>query len=306
MDWKRYLLVTIASCVVSCAVAQDESSAAQNVSGTSADLNEQIKSRVQAYVDAFNAGDVAKLGSFWSLEGVFVDEMTGEQIQGREAIEASFRELFSSQPGSKLACETIQISATSPNVVIEEGNAIVTRGDESSSQTRYRVVYVKRDNKWLIDRVTDNLPTDDSNQTPNPLSDLGWLVGTWLDQGDTATIELTCQWTRGEAFIMRRYSVMVADEVETSGVQFIGWDANTKKIRSWLFDENGTVVQGEWTQIADAWKIRSIATLADGAKGTSTTILTRIDDDSYSVEKVKRIVDGELMPNLPATIVQRR
>lgn len=315
MAWIRVVLGVSLIGFVNVALAQDDQSpqgTAESVgeSTNATKTNKAIESFVKAYVDAFNAGDASKLGTYWSANGVFVDASTGETVSGRSAIELSLRETFAENPGLKLACITASIESPSPNVAIETGEAVVTRTDDTVSRSSYQVVYIKKDRKWLIDCVTDNfdMPSTEpaASEATEPLAELEWLIGQWIDANGESTIELSCNWTGGKKFLSRRYSVVSGDELITSGLQLIGWDAREKKIRSWLFDEDGTVVIGEWNKHEDGWRIQSVATLGDGRQGSSTTILTPVDANSYRVEKVNQLVAGEILPNMEAVLVVRQ
>ncbi len=261
---------------------------------------------VGSYVAAFNDADVAKLGRHWTEAGVFVDAQSGETLKGREAIVESLRTTFAEQPNVKLACETQSLEFPTPSIAVEEGIATVTRPDNTTVRTRYQVVYIKSNDKWLIDRVTDNVSQLDGESETDPLSELDWLTGRWVDQSDSSTVEITCERTRGGKFFSRKYVVISGDAIETSGIELIGWDANEKRIRSWLFDESGTIVQSTWSKDGDDWRIQSVGTLGGGGTGSSTTIVTPLAADSYRVEKVDRVIDGEIQPNMePVTVVRQ-
>ena len=313
MSWKISLLGLLLVSLTSVAPAQDVSNANEAAlveDAADADIASEIQSLVKSYVEAFNAADANKLGTFWSANGLFVDASTGEKVSGRQAIVSSFEETFSAYPGLKLACVTDSVNASSPNVVVETGEAVVTRTDGTIARSSYQVVYVRQDGNWLIDCVTDNyspLPTESTRLAATGyLGELEWLVGQWVDRDGESTVELSCDWTRGNRFLVRKYSVISGDECVTSGLQLIGWDANNKSIRSWLFDENGTVVQGTWNRNEGGWRIHSVATFGDGTSGSSTTILTPLGDNSYRVEKIDRIIDGQILPHMEAVTVVRR
>ena len=264
-----------------------------------------IQAAVQAYVAAFNARDAEKLAALWSPDAVYTSRTTGEQVVGRDAIAQEFQQILGAQDAPKLAVSTETIEFVSPNVALETGSAAVTYAPEDVVDTRYSVVYVRRDGEWLIDRVTEDETTgDDSNR--DQLRSLAWLVGEWIDEIDGVTVELDCQWTSNQNYISRKYTVTHDGEVESSGLQIIGWDAANEQIRSWLFDSAGGFVAGTWTQQGDKWIVQSVATLADGAEGSSTSIFRPLEDGNYAWKKVHRVVDGELLPNIDETVVRRQ
>ena len=268
------------------------------------DDSAKIKLAVQSYVTAYNARNVEKLVGHWSPDGVYTSRTSGDQVVGRDAMTKEFTTIFQGDNAPKLAVTTDSIEFISPNVAVERGAATITYAEDDVVQTNYSVVYVKRDGAWLIDRVTeDEIVVQVSNY--EHLKKLEWLIGVWNDEGD-GTIELDCGWTRGQNFINRTYKVFSDDQVESSGMQIIGWDPVNNQIRSWLFDSDGGFVSGTWTQRDDKWIVQSIATLADGGQGSYTSILRPMDDGSYAWKKINQVVDGELLPNLDEIIFQRK
>ncbi len=269
------------------------------------DATAKIEAAIQSYLAAFNARDVAKLVSHWSPEGVYISRTSGEQVVGREALTEEFTAIFAGDSVPKLAATTESIDFISPNVALERGTATVTCAEDDVVETNYSVVYVKRDGIWLIDRVTeDEIVVQPSNY--QQLKDLEWLVGEWVDEGDGITIEIDCKWTRNQNYLSRSYTVSNEEEVESSGLQIIGWDPQQKQIRSWLFDSDGGFISGTWNKRDDRWIVQSVATLADGGSGSFTAIFRPLEDGNYTWQKVNQVVDGKLLPNLDEILVQRK
>lgn len=265
----------------------------------------QISAASQAYLDAFNGQDVPKLVALWSPEGVYISRTSGDRIVGRERLAEEFAQVFGGESKPNLSGRTESVEFISPNVALERGTATVTGPDDSVTQTDYRIVYVKRDGTWLIDRVTeDEIIVPLSNY--QHLKDLEWMIGEWVDAGEGITIEIECNWTTNDNFISRKYSVSTEDRVASTGLQIIGWDAKQQQIRSWLFDSDGGVITGEWTHGGDHWTVQSVATLPDGASGSYTSIFRPTDDGNYTWEKINRVLDGRLLPNINEIVVQRK
>ena len=118
-------------------------------------------------------------------------------------------------------------------------------------------------------------------------------------------MNIECDWTTKQNYISRKFSVAGENGIESSGLQLIGWDAKEQLIRSWLFDSDGGFVHSEWSFRDDRWVVQSVATLVDGSAGSYTTILRPIDDDSYGWQKINRVRDGKLLPNIGEITIQR-
>jgi uncharacterized protein (TIGR02246 family) len=278
---------------------------AQDAANEADDATAEIKAAIQSYIAAFNARDVAKLVAHWSPEGVYISRTSGERVVGSEALTAEFTAMFAGDNVPRLAATTESIEFISPNVALERGTATVTRAEADVVESNYKVVYVKREGMWLIDRVTDDeivVPSSNYEQ----LKELEWLVGEWVDDGDGITIEVDCKWTRNRNFISRSYTVSNGADVESSGLQIIGWDPQQKQIRSWLFDSDGGFIKGTWNKRGDRWIVQSVATLADGGSGSFTGVFRPLEDGNYSWQKVNQVVDGKLLPNVDEILVQRK
>ena len=265
-----------------------------------------IEKAVASYVAAFNAGDAKALAALWSPEGVYTSRLSGDQVVGREALEKDFAALFVEVKGAKLKVATESIEFVSPNVALEQGRATVLRPKDAPLESSYRVVYVKRDGKWLIDRISEDEEVPARPSHHEHLKDLEWLVGTWIDQDGGEAIKTECQWTRNKNFLTRSFTVSIEDRIDVAGMQVIGWDAARKQIRSWVFDSEGGFVEGVWKKSGDRWTVTSIATLADGKTGSFTSISRPLDENSFGWQKVNRIADGEILPNIDEVVIVRQ
>ena len=263
-----------------------------------------IQQAVAAYEAAFNARDAKKLASLWSPEGVYVSRTSGEQVSGRQNLEQEFSTLFSLADTPKLEVITESIEFVSPNVALERGKALLIGPGDATDNTRYSAVYVRREGQWLVDRVSEEDAPEATSY--DQLKVLEWLIGEWIDEDDQISIETECRWTKNRNYISRTYRVAGPEGVELSGLQIIGWDAKQNRIRSWLFDSSGGFISGSWTQHGDRWSVQSVATLADGSSGSFTSLFRPIDDNRYAWQKVHRVVDGEILPNVDEVIVRRR
>jgi uncharacterized protein (TIGR02246 family) len=264
-----------------------------------------IRANADKYVEAYNRRDSRTMAGMWSPDAVYLDPATDERIDGRDNVAKHFDYIFAGSEDAQLAVTIDSIDFVSPNVAVEKGTAVVTYSDFPPEVTTYSAVHVKRDGQWLIDRVTEaEVPATPPSHFEE-LKELDWLVGSWVDADDEATIETTIEWTKNRNFLRRSFAVVIRDQVDMSGMQLIGWDAAEKKIRSWVFDSEGGFTEATWTHKGDKWFIQNNGTLTDGRKATSLNILTYVDDDSFKWESVNREVDGELLPNVDEVLVVR-
>jgi uncharacterized protein (TIGR02246 family) len=205
-----------------------------------------IRKSDEAYVAAYNKHDAKALAALWSPEAVYIDPETGEEAVGREEIEKDFASTFADLTDAKLEISVESIKFLSPNVAVENGTARIIRPNGEPDESAYSALFVKRDGKWLLDRVTEE--ETPAPPTPPPsnyehLKELEWMIGSWIDQDEDATVQTDCEWTKNQNFINRSFAVVVGDEVDIAGVQIIGCDPAAKQIRSWVFDSDGGRVQ---------------------------------------------------------------
>ncbi len=267
-----------------------------------------IRASGAAFMEAYKARDAKKLAALWSPEAVYIDPLNGEEIVGREAIEKEFEEAFADKQDVKLEVEGNSIDFVSPNVAIVRGMAHVIRPGEEPVDSEYTSVRVKRDGKWLLDRVSEVEKEKAPPSNYEHLKELEWMIGSWHDDDPRPAVEIQtdCAWTKNKNFITRSFAVAIGEDVRKSGMQIIGWDPVAKQIHSWVFDSDGGFGEGTWSRKGNKWFIQTTATLPDGGKATALNIMTKLDNNSFTWESVNRDIDGELQPNAESVLVVRK
>jgi uncharacterized protein (TIGR02246 family) len=264
-----------------------------------------IRQAAASYVEAFNKHDAQAVAELWSPDAVYLNRITGEEVVGREAIAQQFALAFEEQPESKLEVLVTSIQFVSPNVAIERGTAKILAPDAEPEEIEYSAVDVKRDGKWLLDRVTDQskevIPTHYEQLKP-----LEWMVGSWTDEATDAEVEVDCNWTKNKNFLTRAFKISVDGQIEMSGMQVIGWDPAAKAIRSWTFDSNGTFSEATWESRGDRWFIRNRGVLPDGQPATMINVMTKVGDDSFTWQTIERTAGEVLLPNIDEIAIVRR
>jgi uncharacterized protein (TIGR02246 family) len=263
-----------------------------------------IRAAAASYVTAFNSHDAKALAARWSDNAVYQNPVTGEEVVGRDAIERQFSEVFEGLKDGRLSVEVTSIEFVSPSVAVEHGTAQIVKPNAEPEITEYSAVHVKQGDQWLLDRVTEK----ESVAVPShyeQLKPLEWLIGSWVDEDDSARVETTGRWAKNQNFITRSFTIALPGEPALAGVQIIGWDAARGKIRSWAFDSDGGFVEGTWSNNGDTWIVESSAVLPDGRQGSSMNIMKVLDGNAFSWQVTGRDVGGEILPNLPAVKVSR-
>jgi hypothetical protein len=157
----------------------------------------------------------------------------------------------------------------------------------------------------LIERTAAAAETDD-NTTENPLNELAWMIGDWIDADEDASIETSVKWSKNDAFLIRSFKVANLTAEPLSGMQVIAWDPAEKRIRSWTYDSRGGFGEESWSQSGDQWSMRTRFTRPDGSNASAVHVMTRAGDNSFRWKSVNRLIDGSLQPDIDEVTVVRK
>ncbi len=264
-----------------------------------------IRKMAASYVQAFNKHDAKAVAEHWSPDAVYLNRSTGEEVVGRIAIAEQFTALLKEQPELKMEVTVKSVQFISPNVAVEHGTTKFLAPNAEPEEIEYAAVDVKRDGKWLLDRVTDTAK-EVVRSHYEQLKALEWMVGQWTTDADHAEVELDCNWTKNQNFLTRAFKISIDGDISTSGVQVIGWDPAAKAIRSWTFDSKGAFAEATWEHRGGRWFIRNRGTLPDGRSATMVNVMKPIDDKSFTWQTIERTAGGELLPNIDEIKIVRR
>jgi len=264
-----------------------------------------IRKMVASYVQAFNRHDAKALAEHWSPDAVYLNRTTGEEVVGRPAIVDQFTALLKENPELKLEVKVESIQFISPNVAVEHGTSKFLAPNTEPENIEYTAVEVKRDGKWLLDRVTDKAK-ESAVSHYEQLKPLEWMVGQWTSAEDSAEVELDCNWTKNQNFLTRAFKITIDGSVSAAGMQLIVWDPAMKTVRSWTFDSNGAFADATWGEKGGRWFIRNRGTLPDGRDATMVNVMKKVDDNSFTWQTIERTAGGELLPNIDEIQIVRR
>lgn len=263
-----------------------------------------IKQRICAYLDAFNSGDAAAVAAFWSEDAVSLNEETGERLTGRGALLEDFKAFFAENPGAKLTGEVDHVRQVTDDVAIAEGVATVYLPDADPAPSAFTAVLVKEGDQWLLESSHErDLPSPASAN--DALQGLAWLVGDWRDDSDLVDGRSTVRWSANGSFLVRSYRVDFTDGESFEGTQVFGWNPRGKNYRTWTFNSDGSFGDGYVTVNGNEITMKLSQVTGDGGVSSSTTVLTRVDDDHFQVRKIGQTLDGAPLPASEAIDVVR-
>jgi uncharacterized protein (TIGR02246 family) len=260
----------------------------------------------QAFLDAFSNRDSAAIGELFTPDAEFLDEF-GELTVGRENIVAMFQEVFDTAAESRVEEILIErVRRISDTVALEDGYVVstdVSGGPRFTS--RYVALHSKgTDDVWRINTLKD-FPRN-LGERQEQLSQLAWMLGEWFNEDSESKVHTECDWSEDGNYLMRRFTTVLHDGREMSGVQRIGWDAAMKKIRSWTFDSEGGVLDGVWTHEGGRWHVATTGTTASGESVSATAIYTVIDAEMVQWQYRNLIIGDEVVAEPPPITMVRR
>ncbi len=212
---------------------------------------------------------------------------------------------FADNPRSTIAIETKALRFLGPDTALEEGRTTITpAGGGSPEITRFTVVYIKRDGRWLQSAVRDEHAQDLSPH--DRLKELEWLVGDWINESQDAVVQTTCKWTDDGNFLVRKFTMKTQGQPVLSGTQRIGWDPTRRQFKTWIFDSEGGFGDGYWTRNGDQWVIKAEGVRQDGQHASATSIITRLGKDRASWQLVDRTLGGAAVPGIDEFTIVRK
>ena len=168
----------------------------------------------------------------------------------------------------------------------------------AAENQRYSMMVVSEDWKWLLAliRVWAGKDAD--------LADLAWLIGTWHADRKDVDVDTTFEWFGNKSFIRGTISVR-REKNPVSGMQLIGIEPRTGKLRNWLFGSEGELGEGTCTRQGDSWVFENAGVTAEGQKVSVKSILVRINDDTFTWQQVDVKLGDERIGDLPLVKVTR-
>jgi uncharacterized protein (TIGR02246 family) len=263
-----------------------------------------IRQAAKTFTEDFNRGDAQAVAAHWTSDGDYINEV-GQQFHGRDAIQQEYETFFANNPGVKINLVIDSIRQLTSDTAIEDGRAAIgpfPAGPPAFS--RYTVVHVRQNGKWLVASTRDT-----RMETPPDypyLRDLEWLIGIWKAENEGVHVEANCRWIAGQKFMERKFVVREGETEGHSGTQIIGWDPASRRVTSWLFDSSGGRAVGVWTPHETGWLVETKGVLSDGTPTTATNYFTRLEDHSLGWRSIKRSAGNSLMPNTNEIVLKRQ
>ncbi len=263
-----------------------------------------IRGLDEEFVKAFNAGDAKALAATFTEDAESTDE-DGIIAEGREAITAHFASSFAASPGAKISLHTDSLRFLGPETALIRGRAeVIPAGGGASDLSRYTVVLVKHDGRWLQASVRDE--HDPNAPHSERLKALEWLIGDWVSESADAVVQTSCTWSANKSYLLRSFTVQLHGKPAMTGEQRIGWDPLARQFRSWVFDSDGGFGEGAISHDGDRWLIKAHGVRSDGRPASVTHVITRVNKDMIRWRAVDRTIAGQGTPDIDEFVLVRK
>jgi len=274
-------------------------------------IEASVAQAVDRYEKAFKARDAKAIAALFTPEAEYVDSL-GTVFHGRDAIEGEYVANFQVDPPGTIDIEVVSIRPISAGVVIEDGistfraekNEAVTKG-AAGSQVRYSAMHVRQaDGTWLMASVRE---LDAPVVTPHGrLQALAWLEGNWREELEGTVVETTWKWSEDGNFLLSEFSVKRSGQIQMKGTHRLGWDAERKQFRSWIFDSTGGAADGWWSAVDEgAWSVQLSGVDTSGARISSLATYLRDGADAIVISQEQRSRGGLSLPGNTHRVVRQ-
>jgi uncharacterized protein (TIGR02246 family) len=262
----------------------------------------EIRDMLRSYLRAFNRHDATALAAHWSTAGTSIDLDTGHVTSGRDAVRQVFAALFDQDGHAVIDIDVDSIRPIRDDVAVVDGVTQMSFGAGAPAASRFSAVVVREDGVWRMESLREAAHAAAAVES-RPLDDLAWLLGTWEDVGEGVTAGTNCFWSAGRGFLVRTHAVVGDDASEHPPMEgdrripgllppgdprgrelseIIGWDPDSRTIRSWLFTSDGRFAEATWSRDGRDWHVHVRGRGRDEGLDCICT-LTAVGEDGLSM-----------------------
>jgi len=255
-----------------------------------------VRARMQEFLEAVAKREARAVAAFWTATGEYLrGDLT---IRGRANVEKAFAEHFKKKQPGAATVEGESIRFLSEDTAVQEGVFVVKRPNPAeTTRSQVSVLFVRSGGKWHFGLLRE------SPEEPS-LQELAWLVGSWTFPSDGAEARMVVEWAEGKKYLLCRTTRKQGDET-TTATQILAVHPSTGAIQSWTFESDGSLGEAVWSRTDKGWRAKVKSVTADGDKATATTVLTPIDENTFTFQSTERTVDGEKVADVGPIKVTR-
>lgn len=257
------------------------------------------------YAALVDKRDAAGLAALFTPQAEYVDS-DGVVFHGRDAVQAEFAAQFAAGLQGKFTIEVTSIRPIADGLIVEEGaTTFRPAGEGPVSQGRYLALHARQSaGNWLLAAVRELGPPELSAH--EQLKSLAWLVGDWREELAGSVVQTSWRWSDDGVALLAEFTTKDASGDSRRGTHRIGWDAERKQFRSWIFDSTGGFVEGYWTSADDGtWSVQLHGVDSDGLRIGGLLTYVVEGADRLTITQSGRTRDGVALPPVSNRVVRR-
>jgi hypothetical protein len=245
------------------------------------------------FASAVANGDADAIRKSWTKNGDCIDA-AGERLSVKEFVHKVVSEQSGDSPNLRDASRESTIRLVAPGVAIEDGiyDRVVSKGKQSAAR-RFTAVWVKPDNKWLLDSLRESKV----EQAPlaGNLKSLEFLLGEWVAETDDSVVLISARLSEGGTYIIRDFAIL-GDGAEATATERIGYDPSSGEIKSWTFDSQDGRSEATWKRDSDHWKVVTNEVMADGNEAHTTATVVPGDGNHFVWKTTRSTIGDQSLP----------
>ncbi len=272
------------------------------VSASSQNSTAEIDSLLLELGEAISGGNTNRTISFWSDDAVFIDQ-AGLQTRGKAALENRFAKLFETRGKDTLALHPDKTSFPASNVAIVTGEIGRKAGPVELPATRFSMVLVKQNDRWLINEATETVIQD--KHASDHLKQVEWMVGNWSVDSPDRSVRVQVNWSENKNILLSKSTAEKKDGSKTVDYQIIGFDPRKESIVSWHFSSDGGFGYGKWTRDNNEWLLDYAGVDKDGNDTAATNVFSPKSDSEFTWQSVKQTDGGNKISDSAVVTLKR-
>lgn len=250
------------------------------------------------FAQALTKGDAKEVAGFWTNQGAYIAD-DGTVIHGKPAIEKAYGSFLEKNGHATVELTIESIRFLAQDAASVEGDARVRGGRPGRApSSHYSSLYVRENGEWRLAEVRE------SPREGPTLSDLDWLIGSWVAKTGGAEVHTTYSWDANKKFIVMHFTVE-GGQRNVSGTQRIARDPRRDTLRSWLFGSDGDFGEATWSWDGKHWVVEATGVDGDGSELSAVNIMTPLSNDVFTWQSTKRTSDGVELPDIAPVKVTR-
>ncbi len=264
-----------------------------------------IEDSARKYEQAFAARDAKALTSLFTSEAEYIDG-SGAISHGQAAIEQEFTRSLAESPQGTLKVQILAIRPIATGVIVEDGvSTFLTQAGFPASQVPYTATHVRQaDGTWKMASVRE---LSEAELSPHArLQSLSWLAGAWTENVPGGAVATTWKWSEDGNYLVSEFSFVGAKGRTLAGSQRLGWDAQSGKYRSWIFNVDGSSAEGLWKQEKDGtWTAQVYGATAEGIPVMGTLTYAPDGGDGLVITQTELGPDGSAIQSHSRRLVRQ-